>query len=272
MIAPAAHVQLNVENTSENVLLVRDVLTGVAAAVGLDALEADDLTTAVIKTCNNVVHHAYEGGPGPLAVEVYLLAGLIDVVVRDRGIGIRPHIGERTLPHTGIGMPIVHALTEYVGFSKLAHGGTEVRMRFAMPDIVAPALPQAERSLAGGAAAAGRPTAIELVLASNALASQILPRTLSLLSVRSGFSATGGAEAVLLADAIADAAAGRLDVALDPSPGALQLHARPLRPGATALLLAAAAERRALRIEQMQADAGATGAGELLALRLAERA
>jgi anti-sigma regulatory factor (Ser/Thr protein kinase) len=132
------NVRLSLSNAPQSVAIVREALLGLAEILALDALETDDLCTAVTEACKNVVYHAYEGQEGPLELEVYTFAGVVDVVVRDHGIGIRPHVGERTQPHTGIGLPIVHALTHRVAYTNIAGGGTEMRMQFAMPG--APAL------------------------------------------------------------------------------------------------------------------------------------
>jgi len=85
------NVRLKLSNRPENVALVRAVLAGVAEAIDLDAEQLDDIRTAVTEACNNAVLHAYEGGEGPLEIDVRLPAeGRVAVVVRDAGIGIEP--------------------------------------------------------------------------------------------------------------------------------------------------------------------------------------
>ncbi len=88
MIQEPASVRLELENRPENVALVRAALTGLAEAAEFDEELTTDLKTAVSEACNNVVLHAYEGGPGPMYVTVILGPELIDVVVTDRGTGI----------------------------------------------------------------------------------------------------------------------------------------------------------------------------------------
>jgi anti-sigma regulatory factor (Ser/Thr protein kinase) len=88
------NVRLKLSSRSENVALVRAVLAGVAEAIELDAEQLDDIRTAVTEACNNAVLHAYEGGEGPLEVDVRLPSeGRVAVVVRDAGIGIEPRDG-----------------------------------------------------------------------------------------------------------------------------------------------------------------------------------
>ena len=130
-MADTPNVCLNLSNRAENVLVVRQALTGVGETLGLDAIETNDLNTAVTEACNNVVLHAYEGEEGPLEVEVYALSGGIAVVVRDHGRGIRPRSGGDEEVHPGIGLPVIQALTRRVQFRDLSPGGTEVRMEFA---------------------------------------------------------------------------------------------------------------------------------------------
>jgi serine/threonine-protein kinase RsbW len=69
-MAEIPNVRLSLSNRPENVLVVRQALTGVAGSLGLDAIETNDLNTAVTEACNNVVLHAYEGDPGPMWFEL----------------------------------------------------------------------------------------------------------------------------------------------------------------------------------------------------------
>src|ERR1700686_1473125 len=110
---------LNLSNRPENVLVVRQALTGVAEHLGLDGIETNDLNTAATEACNNVVQHAYEGEEGPLEVEVYAQPGTIEGVVRDPGGGTPPHGGGGEAAPAGIGLPVIHALTQRVEFRNL---------------------------------------------------------------------------------------------------------------------------------------------------------
>jgi anti-sigma regulatory factor (Ser/Thr protein kinase) len=228
----APNLWLKLSNAPESLLLVHQALSAIAGALGLDALETDDLRTAAAEACKNVVYHAYEGGEGPLEVELHTLEAAIEVVVRDHGIGIRPHLGERTLPHNGIGMPIVHALCQRVLYSNLDGGGTEVRMRLAMPNVVelapagqTPGPPETaggdaegegrgERGRSGEAGAGGEGegrgerdrggeagggegellSTVAMTLAPSALADAVLAPVLRALAARAGLSAAGADE------------------------------------------------------------------------------
>ena len=91
-MAEPPNVRLKISNRSENVLLVREVLTGVAETIELDSSDLYDIRTAVTEACNNVVLHAYEGQEGPLEVDLRVPADAVEVIVRDHGVGIRPRI------------------------------------------------------------------------------------------------------------------------------------------------------------------------------------
>jgi anti-sigma regulatory factor (Ser/Thr protein kinase) len=272
------NVCLNLSNSPENVLVVHQALSGVAETLGLDALESNDLDTAVIEACNNVVRHAYEGVEGPLEVEVYALPGTVDVVVRDHGIGIRPHVGERTQPHTGIGLPIVHALTQRVAYSNLAGGGTEMRMQFTMPNALA-LEPLHEDGLGPRIAGETEPAdTIEMALGPSAVTRAVLPRVLSTLAERVGFSSQRISEVQLVADALAANArdltsAGHLGVAANLAPGTLQLRIGPSRVGSAGRLLDAGAGGPGGVIERLSDDhlLASADSAETLVLRFRDR-
>ncbi len=278
-MSASPNVSLRLSNAPESVAVVQRALRVLAAVVGLDALEANDLNTAVTEVCNNVVLHAYDGQRGPLELDLFALAGTLEVVVRDRGIGIRPHVGERRQPHTGLGMPIVHALTQHLAFSKLAGGGTEVRMRFTTPDVAAlEPLADHEPDRGSDGAAMGE-GAIAIAVAPSSLAHALLPGILSSLAKQALFSTEALDGLGLLADALTANArdlsdSGQLRATVELAPGELELRVGALPAGAPARLFAAVADAAGgrLAIECLhQLGAQTThDAGETLALRLHE--
>lgn len=277
-MAEVPNVRLSLSNTPESVAVVHQALAGVADSLGLDALETNDLDTAVTEICNNVVLHAYEGQEGSLEVEVYALPGAVEVVVRDRGIGIRPHVGERTQPHTGLGLPIVHALTQRLGFRKLAGGGTEVRMQFAVtPAVALEAL--AEDGSGSHIVGEGElASAIEMALAPSAVARAVLPRVLGTLAERARFCGERVGDVQLLAGSLAanardSTAAGHLCVAVKLAPRSLELRVGPLRPGSAGSLLDATDEGLGAAIERLASDhrVAPFDSAEILELSLLER-
>ncbi len=242
-MAETPNVHLSLPNNAENVLLVRQALSGVAAVLALDAIETNDLNTAVTEACNNVVMHAYDGEDGPLEVDVYALPDALTVVVRDRGGGIRPR--EHEYAHTGMGIPVIQALARGVEFAEPLDGGTEVRMEFDAPKqpslarvSCATDSPRTGEPIDGGGRASAAiahswlPGTIELRLAPNAIARAVLPRVLSAIAARAYFSIDRITDVQVVAAMLA-AKAGesivddRLDVSVTVAPRNLELRVGP---------------------------------------------
>jgi serine/threonine-protein kinase RsbW len=240
-MADTPNVRLSLPGSAENVLVVRQALSGLAASLALDPIETNDLNTAVTEACNNVVMHAYRGEEGPLEVDVSAHPGGVEVVVRDRGDGI--HLpepepeSESDDAHAGMGIPVIHALTRRAELTERAGGGTEVRMEFDTPN--ARSLEPVDGSGRASAAIRDSPSGtIELQLAPNAVARAVLPRVLSALAARAYFSTDRIAEVQLLADELATGAresfsGTQLDVGVTIAPRSLELRVGPLRAGGT---------------------------------------
>jgi serine/threonine-protein kinase RsbW len=273
-------------------MVVRQALTGVSELLALDAIEANDLNTAVTEACNNVVQHAYEGDEGPMEVEVYVLRDTIAVVVRDHGVGMPNDDRESgeddededehlDVGHSaGIGLPVIDALSSEVEFTVPARGGTEVRMEL-VASAAAPLAP-----LVGGeprlAGTRGEPSdAIELSVAPTALARAVLPRVLSALAARAHFSTDRISDVQLVADALAtnagDSITGtHLDVGVTVAPHNLELRVGPLHSGRGESLVTAAADGLAPVVERLTDDAKSVpstidDAAEVLELRLVDQ-
>jgi serine/threonine-protein kinase RsbW len=276
-MAEIPNVGLNLSNRPENVLVVRQALTGVAENLGLDAVETNDLNTAVTEACNNVVQHAYEGEEGPLEVEVYAQAGAVEVVVRDLGVGIRPHAEGGDDAHAGIGLPVIHALTQRVEFRNLPGGGTEVGMQFSAPRATA-LEPLPDGGPHPSIAARPRMTStVEMTLAPS-LAQAVLPRVLSALAARAYFSTDRISDLQLVADTLVasfreSVSGSHLSVAVTLSPRNLELQVGPLRSGSARKLMdSAPADGLGAVLERLTDEHRVSGSdtAEMLALRLVE--
>ncbi|TMK99731.1 MAG: ATP-binding protein [Actinobacteria bacterium] len=216
-----AKVLLHMCNGPENVTLVREALTGLSEYGQFAGAELNDIRTAVTEACNNVVVHAYEGGEGPLEVEIGLMPGTTEVVVRDEGGGIQPRIRALEEGPLGIGLAVIQALVRSVEFRDSGGGGTEVRMRFdtqaadsAGADGAGADAARADRE---GDHSARRPAAplerwgissrelsrtIGITIAPASAGRGILPRVLSVLAARANFSTDRICDVQLLADAL----------------------------------------------------------------------
>jgi serine/threonine-protein kinase RsbW len=285
-MAEIPNVCLRLANRPENVLVVRQALTGVAASLALGAIEANDLNTAVTEACNNVVLHAYDGDEGPLEVYLYALSDAIVVVVRDHGRGIERDAhadsdadGAQQERAPGIGLPVIEALSARSWFLEPPDGGTEVRMEFSAPAAAALVLSGEERP--PEPASWGQPTPpgeLELRLAPNALVRAVLPRVLSTLAARAHFSTDRISDVQLIADALGlnakeSITGSHLDVAVTVAQRHLQLRVGPLRSGHGEGLMTVAVDGFAPVVERLT-DAKRVGhaeAGETLELRLVDQ-
>jgi serine/threonine-protein kinase RsbW len=272
-----AHVSLNLSNKAENVLLVRQALSGLAETIGLDALELNDISTAVSEACNNVVVHAYGGGEGPLEVEVFAAGEPLKVAVRDHGGGITPHKRNPEEEVGGIGLPVIRALSDTVDFRDLDGGGTEVRMAFltAHPSTLAPL----HRDEGAAATPDRQPELASVTVGPAPLARAVLSRILCALAARAHFSTDRISDTQLLADALVGQAedsinGGRLTVQIGVAPRDLQLRVGPLPQGLAEQFLAGATVDGLGSVLERLADGHeiwGEGSSEVLGLRLSAR-
>jgi serine/threonine-protein kinase RsbW len=281
-MAEQPNVLLKVVNRPENMLVVREMLTGVALAILLDHVAHDDILTAVTEACNNVVLHAYEGEEGPLEVEVTLARSALEIVVRDHGIGIRARpVAEVTDKFSlGIGLPVIQALVHRVEIRDGPRGGTEVRMEFATPNTDAlNTLLDAEQVQLVPAAVEAPPGASVVAVAPVELARPVLPRILSALAARAHFSTDRIADMQLVTDALVAHArkslgTDHLRVAITVEPRNLELHIGPLGAGRAQQLVGDSnLDGLGRVIEKLANSHSVTSAGthETLTLALADR-
>jgi serine/threonine-protein kinase RsbW len=278
-MAVQPNVLLNVTNRAENVLLVREMLTGVALAIQLEDNELNDILTAVTEACNNVVLHAYEGEEGPLEVEVKLAQDTLEIVVRDHGGGIqtRSDTNESSL---GIGLPVIQALAHRMELRDGPEHGTEVRMEFTTPSV------DALQSLLGAQSLELAPVTPEgpigatiVAIAPIELARPVLPRILSTLAARAHFSTDRISDTQLVTDALVAHAHGsfshdHLSVAITVEPRNLELHIGPLGVGRAQQLVGDSNLGGLGRVIEKLADryrVVSAGAHEMLTLELTDR-
>lgn len=127
-----ARIRFELESRPENVALVRIGLAALDDIFSLGTLLLTDLKTAVSEACNNVVVHAYPGTLGPMSVLIECGPDVIEVAVRDHGIGIRQLAA--TEDRMGLGLGVMSALADRVEFRTPREGGTEVKMCFRRSD------------------------------------------------------------------------------------------------------------------------------------------
>jgi serine/threonine-protein kinase RsbW len=223
----AACVQLELENRPQNVAIVRAALSGMAEAAELNEHLSTDLKTAVSEACNNVVLHAYDGGPGPMRVTVSYTPERIDVSVTDRGSGIKRLASGPE--HMGLGLALISALADQAEFRSRADGGTEVRIRFRRSEQASEAgIPDAGGWPADSPALRGD---VVMWCEPVAVMRHLLGRVARAIAATSHFTLAGAAELYPVNDALAAyaeaAADGHIVAAISGTSHRLTLDAGP---------------------------------------------
>jgi anti-sigma regulatory factor (Ser/Thr protein kinase) len=228
------NVRLSLPNEPENVLVVRQMLSGLAEALEIEPSLLNSLSAAVSEACNNVVLHAYEGRRGPLEIEVYGFPAGLRVLVCDQGVGF-PVAGAREADGFavgGVGLLTIDALSERVEIRSRAPTGTEVEMEFWNVKPSEPDPPAAWSELTQPFA----DTQVLVEISPVNLGRSILPRLLSALAARAHFPIDRISETMLLADALPLAVQQlaprrQLRVAINEGPRKLELLIGPLGYG-----------------------------------------
>jgi anti-sigma regulatory factor (Ser/Thr protein kinase) len=213
---------------AENVAVVRHAIAGMAEQLGMDEAGLADLKTVVTEACMNVVVHAYPDGIGPLEVDADPDSEGLTVSVRDSGGGISPR-ADSERGSLKLGLSLIAALSSSFSISGGLRRGTEVTMRVPLEGGGANGSdgePELVRAPAGAEVAVGRAELLEPVLA----------RVVGALAARRDLSLDRVSDAVLVTDAIADAAPGRfadgcVRLGLEESAEGIELRLGPMEVG-----------------------------------------
>ncbi|MCA1657255.1 MAG: ATP-binding protein [Actinobacteria bacterium] len=111
---------------------IRRAVNGVAILCGADGDLLVRIGLAVTEAVTNVVVHAYPapGGGGLIHVSAYPSDGLLDVWIRDDGIGMAPRSDS---PGLGLGLSLMAHETHRCEIRAASDGGgTEVLLRFEL--------------------------------------------------------------------------------------------------------------------------------------------
>lgn len=224
--------QMMLPAKAENVAVIRHALAGLAEEIGMDEPGLADLKTVVTEACMNVVVHAYPGEPGPLSVEATPDSEGLTVVVRDKGSGMRPQAEVKPdQPSLRLGLSLIAALSSSFAISGGLDQGTEVTMRLPLQGGGV----DGRGDLVSLESRGGETT--ELVTDRPELLAPVLTRMVSALAARRDLSIDRVSDAVLVTDAIAEAAPsrfsdGRVRLGLDDREGAIELRLGPMDAGA----------------------------------------
>jgi anti-sigma regulatory factor (Ser/Thr protein kinase) len=221
--------QMKLPAKAENVAVIRHALAGLAEQVGMDETGVADLKTIVTEACMNVVVHAYGDGGGPLLVEAEADAEWLTVLVKDSGSGINPR-ADSERASLKLGLSLIAALSASFSISGGLGRGTEVMMRLPI------------RRVENGGEEGVRdlkPTQFEgteIFVGRSELLAPVLARLVGALAARRDLSIDRVSDAVLVTDAIADAAPGRFEdgcvrLGLDEGDDCVELKLGPMEAG-----------------------------------------
>jgi serine/threonine-protein kinase RsbW len=226
-----AGLQMSLPARAENVAVVRHAIAGLAERIGMDESATADLKTVVTEACMNVVVHAYpEGEVGLLEVDAVPDSGGLTVAVRDFGRGISPRPGVDR-PSLRIGLALIAALSSSFQISGGVGQGTEIRMHLPLTSVPIAGDDQAE--VAPGPPV---PDATEVRVEKDLLG-PVLSRALTALAARHEITVDRISDAMLLADAISDAAPrgfadGHVRLSIADLPEGVELRVGPMEDGA----------------------------------------
>jgi anti-sigma regulatory factor (Ser/Thr protein kinase) len=131
--ADTLHLSLDAE--AESIGIARAAVEDFARGLGFAEPAIGDLKTIVSEACTNVVRHAYPDNGGAFEVEALRGEGELAVVIRDFGQGMQPRV-ERQSTSLRIGLGLISALSKSFEIAGGEKGGTEVRVRVALPQSV----------------------------------------------------------------------------------------------------------------------------------------
>jgi anti-sigma regulatory factor (Ser/Thr protein kinase) len=234
--------RLVLPNRAENVALVRQALAGVVEVLDLGRARMLDINAAVSEACNNVVVHAYGGDQGPMDVRLCIQAEELEVVVRDRGVGIRPNVPEPDREVQGLGLSLIQSLTDRVEFAGGVGDGTKVTMGFSFDGAAPAALPGHEEE----PVVDGPPGELSISVSPGPLAAPVLGRLIAMLAARADFTLEGISEAELITDALAAYApkatvGNKIQLGIDRHNGNLVVRIGPLESGGAARVIESSA-------------------------------
>jgi serine/threonine-protein kinase RsbW len=223
--------QIKLPAKAENVAVVRHALAGLAEQIGMDEAGVADLKTVVTEACMNVVVHAYSDGAGPLMVDADPDSEGLTVTVRDDGEGINPQ-AESERASLRLGLSLIAALSSSFSISGGLQRGTEVMMRVPLRGGGTNGTNKGE-----GARLIPEPVGAEIAVGRAELLEPVLARMVGALAARRDLSVERVSDAVLVTDAIAEAAPGRfadgcVRLGLGESEDGLELRLGPMDRGA----------------------------------------
>ena len=131
------YLMLEFPSKSVNEGLARSAVACFASQLDPTMEELGDIKTAVSEAVTNCIVHAYPGDIGPISIKCRILKeSIVDIVIRDRGIGIEDVERARQPMYTtggdersGMGFTIMETFMTDFRIKSAQGRGTTVRMR-----------------------------------------------------------------------------------------------------------------------------------------------
>ncbi len=117
--------------SAPQVAAIRRAVADVATRGGADPDTLVRIGLAVSEAATNAVLHAYRvpGMSGAIHVTACAIGGMLDVCVRDDGVGMSPRTDS---PGLGLGLCLMAHESDHLEIAALTAGGTQVSLRFAL--------------------------------------------------------------------------------------------------------------------------------------------
>ncbi len=129
--------QLKLPSQSDNLALIRDMVSKIATQVGFDNDESSKIELAVDEACTNVIRHAYPQSPGQVIdVLIKVDANKLMITVSDKGKGFNPDTVKvsdlaesiRAGRRGGLGLRLIKTLMDKVDFQIQPGTKNQVKM------------------------------------------------------------------------------------------------------------------------------------------------
>lgn len=117
----------------ESVPEARRAISEFAAAAGASDEQLDAIRLSVSEALTNIVKHAYPSRTGHMHLTVRVAGGELWILIADNGCGM--HAG-RDSDGLGLGLALISQMTDGFSVVERSCGGTELRLRYALPTTV----------------------------------------------------------------------------------------------------------------------------------------
>jgi anti-sigma regulatory factor (Ser/Thr protein kinase) len=233
MTSPATELRLGLAARAENLALVRQALAGLADAVAIDDGPLADLKQIATEACMNAVVHAYPGGEeGRVDVVAVATDQLVELRVRDWGVGFRPRPAEPE-GSLRLGLPLIATIADSFEIASPPDGGTSLVARIRL---------SGNNGDGDFGSSPSVPREAEMAITAGASARPVIARVLAIAATRAGFSLDRMSDGVLLGDAIAageaeDFAESRVGIGIEECGPSLSVRVGPFVTGGAKRML-----------------------------------